>query len=654
MYYARYGGKKGTKIALSLSKDLLVTRTRAARDLESVVSSRAAIEALGQCEVVTRFEEAGVDVLRVAAPKSVKAKRDTVRQELKAQPELRFAGRALVDRTSQRPVVYTENFFLKFRDDVSQRKCESILKAHGLNVKRRIAYTGNAWFVAAPEGTGLEIFAIADALLEDDQVEFCHPELIREVRGRGAFPQQWHLKQTTINGNPVDQHAHVEAAWRLSQGEGVVIAVIDDGVDIDHAEFAGDGKIVSPRDVSRGSDDPRPGPRDNHGTACAGVACANGQHAASGVAPKAGLMPIRLASGLGSQAEADAFVWAADHGASVISCSWGPVDGRWWDPDDPQHDQLTPLPDSTRLAIDYAINRGRNGKGCVICWAAGNGNESVDNDGYAAYDKVISVAACSDRGQRSVYSDMGNANWCCFPSNNFGPPDPLTPGIWTTDRTGRSGYNAKPSPAGDYDDAFGGTSSACPGAAGVAALVLARNPNLRYDQVKNILKESCDRIDQAHGDYDGNGHSPKYGFGRLNALRAVELAAPPAAAYTAVHTAIQSIDVQDLQAARIDVQVGDTAPVKDVRIAVAIEHTYIGDLIVRVIPPVAGGAEPVVLHNRSGGSMDNLKRTYDTHSTPDLAHLAGTSPAGTWTLEVTDQAKQDTGKILSFSVELDL
>jgi subtilisin family serine protease len=85
------------------------------------------------------------------------------------------------------------------------------------------------------------------------------------------------------------------------------------------------------------------------------------------------LMPIRLASQLGSQAEANAFVWAADHGADVISCSWGPEDGEWTRPEDPLHNRRAPLPDSTRLAIDYAVIQGRAGKGCVVLFAAGNG-----------------------------------------------------------------------------------------------------------------------------------------------------------------------------------------------------------------------------------------------------------------------------------------
>jgi subtilisin family serine protease len=229
---------------------------------------------------------------------------------------------------------------------------------------------------------------------------------------------------------------------------------------------------------------------------------------------------------LGGQDEADAFAWAADHGADVISCSWGPVDGTWWNPDDPQHDQVVPLPDATRLAIDYAIETGRGGRGCVITWAAGNGNESVDNDGYASYEKVIAVAACNDTSHKAPYSDFGDAIWCCFPSNNLEPS--LTPGIWTTDRSGAAGYNpGDPTlgdAGGDYVNSFGGTSSACPGVAGIAALVLAVDPELRWDEVKDILKRCCDRIDEDAGDYDKRGHSRFFGYGRTNALTAVELA----------------------------------------------------------------------------------------------------------------------------------
>src|SRR5215475_13164007 len=71
---------------------------------------------------------------------------------------------------------------------------------------------------------------------------------------------------------------------------------------------------------------------------------------------------------------------------------------------------------------------------------------------------------------------------------------------------------------------FGGTSSATPGAAGVAALVLSKNPQLTAAQVRDILKRCCDKVDKSGGAYDAKGHSRKYGFGRLNAKRAVDLA----------------------------------------------------------------------------------------------------------------------------------
>jgi subtilisin family serine protease len=367
---------------------------------------------------------------------------------------------------------------------------------------------------------------MAQQLLERDDVDLCHPELVREARHRDAAPQQWHLQPTVIGGRRIDAHANVAAAWALADGAGVTICVIDDGVDIDHEEFSSADKIAAPRSFSPPSDDPRPAEGDNHGTACGGVACADGRHGASGVAPRARLMPVRMVSGLGSQGEADAFAWAADNGADVISCSWGPPDGRWWDAADATHDHMVPLPDSSRLAIDYAVTKGRGGRGCVITWAAGNGNESVDNDGYASYERVIAVAACNDTGTRSAYSDWGAAVWCCFPSSQGEPS--LTPGIWTTDRARREGYNSGDATLGDrdgnYTNSFGGTSSACPGVAGVVALVLSRNPALRWNEVKDILRRSCDRIDDVPGEYDDHGRSGRYGYGRVNAEVAVRLA----------------------------------------------------------------------------------------------------------------------------------
>jgi subtilisin-like proprotein convertase family protein len=652
----RYGGKKGKRRRLVEDEGLLVVRTKSRRPLRRSVLGKPALALLESFESVVQYEDAGVEVLRTRVSRGRSALRDKARRALSKASDVQFAGRVLTDYGSGSPVLYTENLFVKFWDDVRASAAKKTLKSAGLKIEHQLEYAHGAYFVKASEGTGRKVFALASRLLNDKLVELCHPELIRPRAPRVAAPQQWHLKKATIDGNVINQHANVVTAWAVTEGEGVTIAIIDDGVDIDHLDFAGAGKVVHPRDVTRGVSDGRPFlSTDRHGTACAGVACSSGQFGSAGVAPKAKLMPIRLRSALGSQSEADAFFWAAQHGADVISCSWGPTDGRWWDANDPQHNVVVDLPDSTRLAIDWAANNGRNGKGCVITWAAGNGNESVDNDGYAAYTGVIAVAACSDRGKRSVYSDKGDAVWCAFPSSDFTDPE-LTPGIWTTDRSGGSGYNpgapnANGDAAGNYTQDFGGTSSACPGAAGVAALVIARNPDLRWDEVKDVLKRCCTRIDDVGNEYDANGHSKQYGYGRLDARKAVQLAVPPTPKYSVLHEARQDVAIKDHKTSKIRVEVGDTQALKEVEIHVDIEHTYIGDLVVTVKTP-SGAA--VTLHDKAGGTTNNLRKTYDAVNAPGLTALVGTTQTGTWTLEVKDTATADKGKVVRFGVELSL
>jgi subtilisin family serine protease len=651
---ARFGGEKGKPFRLRLSNDLMIVRTHGRRSVREIQVSTKSRDALSEFDSLFSIPEAGVEVLRCNAVRSIGAIRDKARLALRREAPVRFAGRGLCT-PSGRPVLYTENLFVQLDEDLSETACKRFLKKQGLLLKRHLTYAGNAWFVELPEGSGHQkLFRTASALLGKKEVVLCHPELVQEVALRGAFAEQWHLKRTSVGGTSIDAHANVEAAWSLSEGEGTTVAIVDDGVDMAHEEFAGAGKVVAPRDVTNGTADPSPGPFNRHGTACAGVACANGLHGASGVAPKARLMPVRLVSSLGSQAEADAFVWAADNGADVISCSWGPVDGEWWNPNDPRHAEVVPLPDSTRLAIDYAVREGRGGKGCVITWAAGNGNEPVDNDGYASYEKVIAVAASNDRGKKAAYSDTGNALWCAFPSSNGDAS--LTPGIWTTDVSGSAGYNSGSvddgDAAGHYTNSFGGTSSSCPGAAGVAALVIARNSELRWDQVKGILRDCCDKIDPSGGGYDADGHSTSYGYGRLDARRAVELAAPATPAYVAVHKAIQAVPIRDLKTSRIQVAVGDTKAIKRITVHVEIEHTWIGDLVVALRAPGATGIGRIVLHDRAGGGARNLRRSYDAASTPGLASLAGQGAEGVWKLEVTDKARRDVGRIVSFALEL--
>ena len=657
-----FGRKDEPGFDLLQSPDLLAVRTRSGRSVARAglpVANPASVQ-VADGTLVLAFPEAGVEVFRVPVSRGARSLNQR-KAALRAEPDVRFAGGVLVDARSKAPVLYTENLFIKFSDQADSDACRAVLRQQGLVIKSEPGYAVNAFFVQAPEGTGQRVFDIANTLLQRADVDFSHPELIREKREKLIFAPQWHLKKTLVGGVTIDAHANVEAAHTITRGEGVTVAIIDDGIDIDHVEFAGSGKQLAAQNMLPRGPDPRPrSAGNNHGTACAGVAVANGSQGASGVAPAARLMAIRLQAGLGSLAEAEAFRYAADQGADIISCSWGPPDGDWWNPDDPAHAQVEVQPASTRLAIEYAATQGRGGKGCVVLFAAGNGNESVDNDGYASHPLVLAIAACNDRGRRAIYSDFGRAVWCSFPSSDFAlpavrHPAPLTPGIWTTDRVGAAGYNPGRIEDGDaeglYTNSFGGTSSACPGVAGVAALVLAVNPALKRAEVANILRRACDRVDPEGGRYDSAGRSAFYGWGRLNARTAVALAPPQPRNEVTVSRRFDA-PLPDRATRSFALEVPDTEVVEAVSVAVDIRHSHIGDLVLSLQAPGVPARAAVVLHNRAGGTRNTLKKVYDQTNTPALGRFKGQARNGRWQLRVQDAQAQDTGTLVSFSVRL--
>lgn len=661
-----YGTSNEEGFELTESNNLIAVRTRTHQSLRSKSTVADPVEEnLEGCELVMQFPEAGVEVYRVPKGEKKPAMQGRKRA-LRQHEDVRFAGGVLIDKDAHEPVIYTENLFIKFTDDQQDSDCERIIRESNLIIKEKLGFAVNSYFVQATEGTGQRVFDMALELLARPEVEYCHPELIRPRARKTIGSQQWHLGPITLDGISISNHAHVLSAHEMTRGQDVTIAIIDDGFDIDHPEFSRPGKITAPFDAVTQSSDPRPkdpylDTPDDHGTACAGVACASGVDGAIGVAPESQLMPIRLMANLGSMAEAKAFQWATDHGADVISCSWGPEDGPWYAPNDPRHDRVHRLPASTRMAIDYALSSGRGGIGTAVLFAAGNGNESVDNDGYASYERVLAVAACNDRGTRSVYSDYGPSIWCCFPSSDFEfveeqHPAPITPGIWTTDRSGSKGYNWGVSHAGDaagnYTNSFGGTSSACPGVAGVVALMLSVNPDLTPIEIKDLLRRSCDRVDPEGGQYNADGHSESYGYGRVNARRAVEMAIPTVTPRLEVIRDVY-VPIPDRGSANVKMDIEDAGIIESIDVLFEIEHSYVSDLVVSLKPPRGTGAK-VVLHDREAVATAGIWRLCRMQATPGLSRYSGKKCHGTWTLEVEDQAARDVGTIIRFGLLITL
>jgi hypothetical protein len=640
MLEIKYGRKEEPGIVLRQSADLVVLRLRGARPRRLPPTVRAELTG---ADLVLEYADVAVYLFQLrksAAREKSLAARKAALQRL---PEVHFAGSVLVDDASEEALIYTENIFVKFVDSLSEEECRGVLQSHALEIAHVAPYARNAFLTWAPEGTGQTVFELALSLLNRADVEYCHPEVVREREPKRIFPRQWSLKRAKVGRRMVDASANIAAAHKVTTGEGTTIAVIDDGVDIDHPEFAIAGKIVAPRDILSDTADPRPRDTDpedpdDHGTCCAGVACAAGVDGASGVAPGARLMPIRIPADLESFQEGLAIWHAARNGADVISCSWGAVDGDLNDEDDPLHFRLRTLPPMTRLAIDYAVTKGRNGRGCVICFAAGNGGESVDNDGYASHEQVIAVAASNHKSVRCDYSDHGNALWCTFPGGDD------TAGIWTTDRLGKRGETSR-----NYTGGFFGTSAACPGAAGVAALVLSVNPELRWDEVRDIMRRACDRIDRKNGRYDKNGHSPFYGYGRLNGAKAVALA------QSAKGDRIRITRRRVLPAAGslvMPFHVGEQARVQDLFVRVDTLRPA-GRLALTLQPPRQPRARHIVL-NDGAAAVGAVTQTFGSAEMPALSRLRNKSAKGLWRLEIRAAERGRGAMPLTCSLELAL
>jgi subtilisin family serine protease len=289
-----------------------------------------------------------------------------------------------------------------------------------------------------------------------------------------------------------------------------MVAVVDEGASVRyHPEFSGRVSTAGAPVPAETTDDRISRP---HGVKVAGLALAGGPHV-TGLAPEAVLLPVAvpaLSTTTGSRHEADALRWAADHGADVICCAWAPRRPTA---------ESGALPAHTHDALHHCLTRGRNGKGCVIIFSAGNDGSDLALNGYASHPGVIAVGACNCHGKRPAYSGWGDALWCVFPSND--PRDPI----------GASMTYLTTAPVGSlldgeafYTTRFGFTSAACAAVAGICALIVSANPELTSDQVKQVLRDSCDKIDLDSGTYDEHGHSPLYGYGRPDVARAVRLA----------------------------------------------------------------------------------------------------------------------------------
>ncbi|HEY9896705.1 MAG TPA: S8 family serine peptidase [Candidatus Sericytochromatia bacterium] len=664
------------------------------------VNDRFTVNAVDKAAIAGLIEPLPADVSPDRAPAKLTeirvdpAQRDAVMQQVRDADVVNYASHIyqLKDDPGSR-LYLTDQITIQFAASVTAEAIAQMTTPIGLQQVKPIAGVPNTFLFETTASAQENPLKIANRLMQRSEVLTAEPNIVVRTQALyrprdPIYAKQWHLNH---NGGPdlaPNSHVSAEQAWDLTRGiRSVTIAIMDDAVDVSHPDFQGIGKIVAPRDFKENDFLPLPGdPDDNHGTACAGVATAEENGVGSvGVAPGCALMPIRTTGFLDDQTIEEMFGWAVTKGASVISCSWGPASVYF------------PLSLRQRAALTQAATTGRNGKGCVIVFAAGNANRPTNGSvnesgwpnnalsgptswlgGFTVHPDVITVSASTSLNRKAAYSNWGAEVSVCAPSNNAPPGVGLqetgyvfTPpqirgalpglGIVTTDRVGATGYSANENAID-----FGGTSSACPLVAGVAALVLSANPDLTAAEVRQLLQQTADKIVDPNpdpqfgfrkGTYEASGRCDWFGYGKVNAAKAVQAAVQrQAAAAIASSRQIQqqnttSVAIPDNnpQGLTSTIQIAETGTVRSIQISVAIDHTFLGDLQISLISPAN---QTVLLQSRSLGRSTRLQSTYTLQTTPLLRRFLNQPAQGRWQLRVVDAAESDTGTLNNWTLTL--
>ena len=513
-----YGGKE-----LSLSK----SKTKAAVRYTSGLTSKKKGKRSGMVSqgFIRDFEV--LDIKRGA---------DKKLDQLRAEPEVSVGTHVWhVDDLEGADYIPTGYLYVEFKPNTPDDKQRELMDELSLNVREVIG--PDAYRVCTTTESPNPI-KCAVLLQRNRIVAIAEPEFATSPL-YGSFAQpggnfaatQWHLQNNAGQVPAIDfpgtayagtqfkrgADAKVREAWAFLQNLGspnIKIAVIDTGFSIDHPQLRGDGTKVRNtfNAVNRSADvSPWFQARDgswgiyDHGTSCAAVAAgALDAQGVVGAAPNARIIPIKL-DVLSDDAIVKAFEHALLNGADVISCSLG---------------FPTPIQLSTWVynTIQKVARQGRGGLGVPIFIAAGNANPASNNQprlvsDFAAHPDVICVSATNSLDERSSYAFFGPNVFIAAPSNG-------NQGVGITTATIELGANGR-SILNTYTSRFGGTSSATPLMAGICALLLSANPGLSVTQIRSILAQTTDKV---VGGYDANGRSQYLGYGRVNALRAVQAA----------------------------------------------------------------------------------------------------------------------------------
>ncbi|XP_031133422.1 neuroendocrine convertase 1 [Sander lucioperca] len=464
--------------------------------------------------------------------------------------------------------------------------------------------------------------------------------------------QQWYLQDTRTSSSLPKLDLHVIPVWQKGiTGKGVVITVLDDGLEWNHTDIYSNYDAAASYDFN--DNDPDPFPRydstneNKHGTRCAGEIAmqADNNKCGVGVAYNSKVGGIRMLDGIVTDAiEASSIGFNPNH-VDIYSASWGP------------NDDGKTVEGPGRLAqkaFEYGIQKGRGGKGSIFVWASGNGGRQGDNcdcDGYTDSIYTISISSASQQGLSPWYAEKCSSTLATAYSS----------GDYTDQRiTSADLHN-------ECTQTHTGTSASAPLAAGIFALALEQNPDLTWRDLQHIVVWTSEFDPLANNPgWKRNGAglmvNSRFGFGLLNAKALVDLADP--ASWKHVPEKKQcivrddSFQPRELKAAgEITIEIPTKAcagqenavrSLEHVQVEASIEYTRRGDLHITLTSPA--GTSTVLLAERERDTSSNGFRNWDFMS----VHTWGEDPAGTWTLKITDTSgrMQNEGQILDWKLIL--
>lgn len=402
----------------------------------------------------------------------------------------------------------------------SEQSADELAKKYGFKNIGKVGNLVDTYHFCLPGGRNILLNSISEILLNDSQVHKVVQQEHKEQMKKGfSFPNDplWKKQWSLYNTGRITKATHgldlnVVHAWMQGlTGAGVVISVVDDGLDHYHQDLKANYDSSASYNYVEYRTDPTPSNlfKETHGTKCAGIIGMQRDNAVCGVgvAYNAKLGAIRLDLSSSSDILESSALGHRNNYIQIYSNSWGPNDNGY------TVDGPGQLLEQT---LENGIKKGRNGFGNIYVWAAGNGGQNGDScaaDGYASSMYTIAVGSADEYGRQAVYDENCPAKMAV----TFG----LNSGKYQLNSVSTHGQVPSTNTNKRCTDALTGTSVSASLTAGVIALALQVNSTLTWRDIQYLIVYTSNPSKLKFGNWTTNGAglrvSPKFGFGAVDA-----------------------------------------------------------------------------------------------------------------------------------------